>query len=648
MSYNVNEMTTMEWRNGQPGTGLARVMTRLRPALPLLALALVAAVWLSTLQRTVGAANDPVADPTGLVGLLLDDTGEFAVAWHTWGVTHPPGYPLLNASANIITGLFEGLGARPMVSASLVSLTLGLAALLALAQPLYTQDRLGLATAAAIALPATGLLVWLYASVAEAYTLGLLLAFAALAMALAVGARPTPRGAVLLGLLFGLAVGHHRTLVMLLPALIVAAWPARALGWRPWLLAALAVALAQLVYLYLPLAALASSPWIYGRSPLTWAGFSDALLAREYGSQLAMPPLADFGPALAERLRFLAQETTPVGLVLGLLGLAFALAWPRLRRPAATYGLAVAGYLLAPVGQYLLIGTHMLIMVASFALAALYGLGILALGATRPPLALVGLALALVIASFGVIGRRPTILSYSRDPKGEQLITAVAALPGGRATVVESWGPRYFALAFAKWASGELSGIELIDARAALSGLPPAEALPPTFVTTEAFMHLNGPEQWAQALGQPIALESAGHGLVAILRQPRSGDPPAENDHAIIIRQAEARLDPLGDVLLTVEWQATVAPAEDYHVFVHVSERAQIESPADIMAQGDRAHPVYGFYPTSRWTAGQLVRDDYRVTVGRDRRPAFVTVGLYTVNDDGSFVNHLSRRVVIE
>lgn len=335
-----------------------------RSWLPLVAaLGLVAAGWLTALQTTIGASGDPSPDaqPGGMVGPLMDDSGEFAVAWNTWGVVHPPGYPLLGFLANGLVRLFRLLGATPLAAASLVSFAFGLAAL-TVASRLVSPS--GPAQAAAVLLPAFGGLTWLYSVVAESYSFGLLLGFAALLMAVEAGENPRPHAVLLLGLTFGLAVGHHRTLLALTPALALAAWPARRLGMGAWLGAAGLAILSLGVYAYLPLAAALGSPWVYGRSPLTWPGLLDAILAREYTAQIA-PPLAllEIGAALAGRVGFLAREMTTPGLILGVTGLALALWQPPTRRRAAILGLGVAGYLLAPVGQYLLIGTHLLSLI---------------------------------------------------------------------------------------------------------------------------------------------------------------------------------------------------------------------------------------------------------------------------------------------
>jgi len=65
---------------------------------------------------------------------------------------------------------------------------------------------------------------------------------------------------------------------------------------------------------------------------------------------------------------------------------------------------------------------------------------------------------------------------------------------------------------------------------------------------------------------------------------------------------------------LTLYWEANGAQRQDYSVFVHVSDKSAITGPADIVSQSDSLHPVYGWYPTSRWVAGEVVRDDYAIT----------------------------------
>lgn len=674
------------------------------------ALCAVAAVWLTTLQTDITAGNDSLTHPSGLVDPLMDDSGEFVVAWHTWGVTHPPGYPLLNLAGNVAVRGVGLTGAAPAAAASLVSWVLMLTAFWHLAAIVRAAGASEAAAAAAVLLPAFGELVWLYACVAEAYALGLCLALACLRLAVRAGDRPHAAGPVLaLGLVFGLAVGHHRTLLALIPALAVAAWPAWALGplrrfgpggagataWGR----ALGLAVLSLgVYAYLPLAARAGSPWIYGRSPATLDGFLDAFLAREYAGQLTPPTTpAAVAAAVAGRLAFLAREITPFGLVLGAAGLALALGFggPRLRRAALAAAAMVAGFLAAPVSQPLVIGTHLLVMVAGAGLAMGWGLGAAAAATRWPRSGAAALALSAVAAAGAWRAHHSDIAIYAQDPAGRRLVDAVAALPGAAGAardasrpetaaaplVVEAWSPRYFALAYGKWATGEVAGVRLVDARSDLVGLDAAAPLPDVVYTTPELVALAGWERWSARLGASMGLESAGDGIVAVRRAPRHGPEPdgsaggtsgapsaaeagsagAGDRPAVTVERARAWWAPDGDIRLEVEWRAVRAPDADAHVLVHATDRPAVRGPEDILAQADRQHPVYGLYPTSRWTAGQRVRDDYRIRVapgasaanGRSaadgvRRPRFVEVGLYRVMPDGAFRDLVRRRVAIE
>lgn len=88
------------------------------------------------------------------------------------------------------------------------------------------------------------------------------------------------------------------------------------------------------------------------------------------------------------------------------------------------------------------------------------------------------------------------------------------------------------------------------------------------------------------------------------------------------ITRNENRLD------LTLYWESTTAPAEDYQIFVHV-----VGPDGSVVAQSDSA-PLNGRYPTSQWRPGAIIGDhrviefeqsltegDYTVWVGMYRLP---------------------------
>jgi 4-amino-4-deoxy-L-arabinose transferase-like glycosyltransferase len=87
---------------------------------------------------------------------------------------------------------------------------------------------------------------------------------------------------------------------------------------------------------------------------------------------------------------------------------------------------------------------------------------------------------------------------------------------------------------------------------------------------------------------------------------------------------------PGGEVRLTLFWQAMAQPDRDYTVFNHL-----VGPTGALAGQKDNA-PVTGFYPTSRWKKGEIVRDYYRLPIARDATPGayHIETGLYA-SDSG-------------
>jgi hypothetical protein len=81
-------------------------------------------------------------------------------------------------------------------------------------------------------------------------------------------------------------------------------------------------------------------------------------------------------------------------------------------------------------------------------------------------------------------------------------------------------------------------------------------------------------------------------------------------------------------LLLTLYWQASAPPAGRYTVFTHLLDGAD-----QIQAQMD-SEPQGGGLPTDRWTAGQIVQDNYALTVSPDAAPGphLIEVGMYQLS----------------
>lgn len=328
---------------------------------------LVAALlFAATLQTDINGSND----------FHMDDAGEFQATWNAWGVTHPPGYPLINLTANVFTHLIRLFGVRPALAASLFSMLLGLAALSVLYRLLLERTGNPWVSAVATLLLAVSHLFWINSSIAEVYTLGVL--FTALILWRGLRLAPErPEGTVwALAVILGLAVGHHRTLLLLLIPLVPLFLPARrSIRLRTLLIALALFVLTFAVYLYLPLVTRWGSPWVYGRPPDTWEGFLDSFLGHEYASQLTPPGTWEaILAAMAERIRLVGSEITPIGVLLGLAGIVLAVLQGQNRRLATGLLLGLVAYMAAPVSEELLYGTHMLIMVAALYLVIGWGL----------------------------------------------------------------------------------------------------------------------------------------------------------------------------------------------------------------------------------------------------------------------------------
>jgi hypothetical protein len=83
---------------------------------------------------------------------------------------------------------------------------------------------------------------------------------------------------------------------------------------------------------------------------------------------------------------------------------------------------------------------------------------------------------------------------------------------------------------------------------------------------------------------------------------------------------------------LTIVWIAEQSPDIDLSVFVHLLNGDSV------IAQADSSAPVYGWYPTSRWSPGEAVYDDY--TLPYLPQSTAISVGMYTQPAPGQFQNY--------
>jgi len=87
----------------------------------------------------------------------------------------------------------------------------------------------------------------------------------------------------------------------------------------------------------------------------------------------------------------------------------------------------------------------------------------------------------------------------------------------------------------------------------------------------------------------------------------------------------EGTFQPGGSLHLTLFWQALAKMDENYTIFTHL-----IDEKGNIWRQKDN-QPVDGFYPTGGWTAGEIVRDQYDLTIPPEAPPGpyRIAAGMY-------------------
>jgi len=296
--------------------------------IPLAALGAVCVVYLRTM-------------PPGLMGVGrgLWDSQETQAVGVTWGYLHPPGYPLQSLLANLLAhsvGLLPGVEpAWGVTLLSVIAMVLAAGFVYRVARQLTGHHAASLLAMLVFAFSPGP---WRTAITPEVYALNL--ALWALAFWQTVRAARLGPGAAdfWLGLVLGLAGGHHRTALLLVPAAIVYLGFRR--GWSlAWGRLLLGLCLSLAVYIYLPLAHTWRSPMTPGDAA-SLKGFWELVSARAWSVFFHLPA---GGGELAARLESaLDALAAQLGMLVGGLGL-IGLGWLVSRRPGAIARLALFG-----------------------------------------------------------------------------------------------------------------------------------------------------------------------------------------------------------------------------------------------------------------------------------------------------------------
>jgi len=606
-------------------------------AVGIVTLLIVAAVYLLTFQ------TDICSNPSEYV----IDSGEYQIALALWGTVHHTGAPTYSLMGAVFAWLLRLAGIAPAAGAALFSVTSALVALGSIyALGVHLTGNPWAAGAAVLAL-ALSRSFWINSVVAEIYAFGLALAAALLWLAVRYDETRSAKTLLALAFVWGQAVVHHRLAVLMAPALAVLVAPGLWSDRRRFALLAGSVGMGLLAfafYLYMPLRARMGA-WTYG-DPGTWQGFWFLFWAREVPFLLVPPSTA---AGLLENARAalatLAAEWTAPGLLAAGVGLIVAAAWRKTRRLGWALVALAAAFIAFVLTFHEAVSSEEVLLWVSMSLALAQAILVARVWQARSWAGVVGVAALSVLACASVVTQRHTVLALSRDTHGREVINLLKAeMPAGRGstepTLMVLWGGDYFAAVYGSRVTGELQGFRVVDHRADFQPIVSSGSrlitLPSTFVELQK-------SWWRERIGGAY-LTSAGLGLVEIGARPplTLTDVPADTSVALGdgINLLAHKVRPMSGALrVTLYWQAAQTPAQNYSVFVHLSDKEQIATPGDMIAQADSQNPVYGWYPTTKWGAGEIVREDYRLDVPPGKTPRLLAVGMYTRDAAGAFHN---------
>ncbi len=205
-------------------------------------------------------------------------------------------------------------------------------------------------------------------------------------------------------------------------------------------------------------------------------------------------------------------------------------------------------------------------------------------------------------------------------PEADYLARLRLMTEAGQTAAVMEWPPGRASYPTSRWHTG----VRLRDDRALLV---PAVAPGPGDGAVESGLYRLVLEM-AEGAGQAAIGEALELGAVAVtaparafeLPVPAAADPAQFGDLAILAgyEVGAAPVRPGEELSLALYWRAEGTTATGYTVFVHL-----VGPDGEIVAQRDQP-PAAGSRPTTGWLPGEIIADDYSLTV-----PAGAPAGLY-------------------
>ncbi len=625
--------------------------------LPLLVVLIVYAV---TLQTHISGSFEENTPASILKNEYIKDVSEIQVALNTWGTIHHTGYPLFAILGNLVTAPLRALGVAPAGAASLFALLWGVVTLASTGLLLARLTGRPALAGACVGVLGVARSIWIHNVVAEVYSMSL--AITALMLLVALwpapwsGAWSARRRVLALALLGGIGVAHHRAVIFVAPGLLLAVWPHlrdERVDLRRLIPRALGVGLIGFIpYVYLPLRARMGGAWVYGE-PGTLRGLWVEFSGKE-ADRLVKPPgsLSALWDNVTSVWTILVHELTLPGLVIGLAALIVAMLIAPQRRAARIVALSAAGPALFATVYHTAVLPEAILMPVVLALVVGVALAIDGLAESWRrvlPAALIGLVVWMAVLIGWQIGYVRTLVD---EPSGEQTIARLAWLPrDGKTALMLPWGPHFAAASYARLVTGEYRDVVMVNHKGdyphLLSEGYRLFTLPETFYTY--------PPPWPSAYGAPsswwtahigtLSVSSAAPGIVELFNTPHLADddtPPGIPIVYNITQRAAWLTCDAGHIYAHVVWGADARPTGDPSIFVHLTG----ETPAPNPPNADSRYPVYGLYPFSQWSPGEIVRDDF--TLPRLPDMTQVRIGLYDQDANGQFTNYGEQVLAVD
>ncbi len=257
-----------------------------------------------------------------------NDGGDFLSAILTGGIPHPTGYP----TYTILGILFQKIPlGDPYFRAAMLSwlpaaISAGLLALLI--KQVLSEKSSSISTITALI---TGLVwgwmpfLWSQAVIVEVHGLqSLFLVITLWWIWILVNEQQRKvkiSHFILLSFCFGLAIGNHITILLIMPAILFAFWVAvkNGLGKRVVIAQIMVLSMGTLIYLYLPIRAAQYPPINWG-NPQTWQGFWWVISGNPYQNLVAATSISQIFTRISALAGLLIEQFGYPGVILGVIG----------------------------------------------------------------------------------------------------------------------------------------------------------------------------------------------------------------------------------------------------------------------------------------------------------------------------------------